>query len=124
MATVLIVDDIALNRLLLERILAPRGFRTLCADGGRSGVDMAKSHQPDLILMDIQMPDLTGYEALELLRADSSTSTIPVMAVTGNATESDRQKLETAGFNASILKPFHIPDLLNLVTELAGQAHG
>lgn len=119
MATVLIVDDIELNRLLLERILTPRGFRTITADGGRIGVDLAQSQQPDLILMDIQMPDLSGYEALELLRADPATSSIPVMAVTGNATESDRHKLDTAGFNASILKPFHIPELLDLVTDLS-----
>ena len=120
MATVLIVDDIELNRLLLERILATRGFRTISADGGRMGVDLAQSHKPDLILMDIQMPDLSGYEALDLLRSDPATSTIPVMAVTGNATESDRQRLDNAGFNASILKPFHIPDLLDLVSGLAG----
>jgi len=118
MPRVLIVDDIALNRLLLERILQPRGYEILTAEGGREAVDLAQTHSPDLILMDIQMPGVNGYEALELLRAHEHTSNIPVMAVTGAATENDRSKLDSAGFNAAILKPFDIPELLAIVSGL------
>lgn len=121
MSTVLIVDDIELNRLLLERILVPKGYQTVSADGGWEGVNLARRLKPDLILMDIQMPDLTGYEALKLLRDDSETSAIPIMAVTGNATESDQHKLDNAGFDASILKPLNIPELLELVSMLAAR---
>jgi len=118
MSTVLIVDDISLNRLLLERILQPRGFTTLSACGGQEGVELARQHKPSLILMDIQMPDISGYDALAILRADKETSNIPVMAVTGNATEGDRGKLANAGFNAALLKPFNIAELLKHVSAL------
>jgi two-component system cell cycle response regulator DivK len=120
MTRVLIVDDIALNRLLLERILQPRGFETLSADGGEAGVSIARTERPDIILMDIQMPDISGYDALQMLRKDESTKAIPVMAVTGNATENDMERLGNAGFNASLFKPFRIPDLLTLVSRLTG----
>ncbi len=118
MPRVLIVDDISLNRILLEQILQPRGFETLSAAGGSAAVAIARDERPDLILMDIQMPDLTGYEALDLLREGVWTRNIPIMAVTGNATANDRTRLDNAGFNAALTKPFQINELMRLVKEL------
>lgn len=115
MASVLIADDIRLNRLLLERILLPRGFSTLTASNGQEAVSLARTWVPDLILMDIEMPELDGIQALTRLRALPATRNIPVIAVTGNVLGGSRAHLVQAGFNASIYKPFDIDQLLELV---------
>lgn len=115
MASVLIADDIRLNRLLLERILSPRGFGTLTACNGREAISLARTWQPDLILMDIEMPELDGLQALDQLRAMPSTREIPVIAITGNVLGGNRSHLVQAGFDASLYKPFAVEKLLELV---------
>ncbi len=118
MNTVLIVEDNKLNRELLETILDFNGFARLSVDGGLLAFKLAKSELPDLVLMDIQMPDIDGYKAMEMLRGDEDTQHIPVVAVTGNATESDRERMIEKGFDDIIIKPYLIDDVLNVINRI------
>lgn len=122
MKQLLIVDDLKSNRLLLEKILEPAGYQTISADGGLLGVDLARREQPDIILMDLMMPDVDGYEALQLLRGEEATRNIPVIAITGNAASHDQQRIVAAGFDSYLFKPYKIRDLLAVISKgLASQ---
>lgn len=114
--TILIVDDVEPNRILLDRILTPRGYRTLIACGGAEAVTLATSELPDLVLMDLQMPEVDGYQALRQLRSDDLTRVIPVVAITGNALQQDEERINRAGFDDYLFKPYQIKDLLNIVS--------
>lgn len=115
MKKILIVEDNKLSRELLETILDFNGYQRLSVDGGVLGVELARSESPDLVLMDIQMPDMDGYTAMKHIRDDNDTSHIPVVAVTGNATPADRDQMMEEGFNDIIIKPYLIDDVLNVV---------
>ena len=115
MKTILIAEDNELNLELLSTILSVHNYNVLTASNGNEAISTAKSHQPDVVLMDIQMPGLDGHEALEALRADPKTSHIPVIAVTGNAMPHDLRKINDAGFNGVVNKPFRMADLLQAV---------
>ena len=112
MKSILIVEDNLLNLNLMETILDANGYNWYSAENGKLGVELAKEKIPDLVLMDLHMPIMDGYSALECLREEESTRTIPVIAVTGNATSHDRQKIIAHGFNDYVVKPYTIEDLL------------
>ncbi len=110
-----------MNRELLESILDFNGIARLSADGGALGVRLALSELPDLVLMDIQMPEVDGYEALSRIRQGSGgAADIPVVAVTGNATSGDREKMLNHGFNDVITKPYMVEDVLSVIKRILG----
>jgi two-component system, cell cycle response regulator DivK len=108
---VLIVEDNARNMKLVRDVLGHAGYRTLEATNGEEGVTLARSHRPDLVLMDIQLPGIDGVEALARLREDASTATIPVVALTAFAMKEDRERLLQAGFRAYLEKPLNVREL-------------
>jgi two-component system cell cycle response regulator DivK len=102
---ILIVEDDPKNMKLLRDLLQMRGYATLEACDGKQGVDMARAKMPDLIFMDIQLPVMDGFEAINILKADPVTKGIPVVALTALAMQGDREKCMEAGFNDYITKP-------------------
>ncbi len=109
---VLIADDIESNRLLLSEICRGLGFEVLEAVNGLEAVESAKLNVPDLILMDVRMPEMDGYEAVEVLKKDPSLCRIPVLAVTASVMTSDRDKISQYGFDGYIRKPVEISELV------------
>jgi two-component system cell cycle response regulator DivK len=105
---ILIVDDNGQNRKLARDVLRFAGFRTLEADGGGTGVALAAEHVPDLVLMDIRMPDLNGTEALRQLRGDARTAGIPVVALTSSTMKGDRERFLVDGFDGYLQKPISV----------------
>ena len=115
MKKILIVEDNEKNMKLVRDILQHKGFATLEAEMGLEGVRLAKEQKPDLILMDIQLPDIDGIEALRLIREDSRLDAIPVLAVSASVMPDDRQKIITSGFDAFISKPINIKQFMETV---------
>ena len=107
-ALILIVDDNGQNRKLARDVLQFAGFRTLEADGGVQGVSLAIEHVPDLVLMDIRMPDMNGTEALRRLRGDERTASIPIVALTSSTMKGDREQFLDAGFDGYLQKPISV----------------
>jgi two-component system cell cycle response regulator DivK len=107
-ALILIVDDNGQNRKLARDVLQFAGFRTLEADGGVQGVSLAIEHVPDLVLMDIRMPDMNGTEALRRLRGDERTAQIPIVALTSSTMKGDREQFLDAGFDGYLQKPISV----------------
>ena len=105
---ILIVEDNDKNMKLARDVLQHRGFRTLEAGTAAAGVALAIEHSPDLVLMDIQLPDSDGVSALQQLRTEPSTRTIPVVAFTASVMEADRQRLSAAGFDGYLAKPIDV----------------
>ena len=105
---ILIVDDNEQNRKLARDVLQFAGFRTLEAAGGLESLALAVEHQPDLILMDIRMPDMNGTEALQTLREDERTTTIPVVALTSSTMKGDRERFLADGFDGYLEKPISV----------------
>ena len=105
MKTVLLVEDNFDNREIYATMLTVSGFRVVQAANGREGVDLATAEPPDIVLMDISMPVLDGYEALRLIRAHPSTEAVPVVALTAHALTADRDNILGAGFDGYIAKP-------------------
>lgn len=105
MNRILIVEDNALNRALLLAVLKPEGFELLTAEDGLLGVEVAQRERPDLILMDVMLPGLNGYEATRRLKANGSTQHIPIIAITSNAAPAERERALDAGCDGYIAKP-------------------
>jgi two-component system cell cycle response regulator DivK len=105
---ILIVDDNENNRKLARDVLEFAGFDTLEATGGVEGVAFAQEHKPDLVLMDIRMPDLNGTEALKLLKEDSRTAEIPIVALTSSTMRGDEERFLTEGFDGYLPKPISV----------------
>jgi two-component system cell cycle response regulator DivK len=105
---ILIVDDNEQNRRLARDVLQFAGFRTLEAAGGLEGVALAAEHRPDLVLMDIRMPDLNGSEAVRKLREDERTADIPVVALTSSTMKGDRERFLADGFDGYLEKPIRV----------------
>lgn len=114
---ILVVEDNAKNMKLFREVLVATGYETLEATTGGEAVDMASEHTPDLVLMDIQMPDIDGVEALRRLRADDRTASIPVVALTAQAMQGDRERFLAAGFDGYVSKPVNVRDLIGTVRE-------
>jgi two-component system cell cycle response regulator DivK len=112
---ILVVEDNAKNMKLFRDVLNATGYRTIEATSGSQAVDMASEHRPDLVLMDIQLPDLDGVQALQRLRADGRTSEIPVLALTAQAMQGDRERFLAAGFDGYLSKPVNVRELLGVV---------
>ena len=105
---ILIVEDNEKNLKLARDVLQFRGFRTLEATTAAEGIALALEHRPDLVLMDIQLPDADGVSALQRLRAEAATKAIPVVAFTASVMEADRQRLDAAGFDGYLPKPIDV----------------
>ena len=114
--TLLYIEDHPANLALVECLIARQGiFKLLTAVDGDKGVALAKSKLPDVILMDINLPGISGFDALEILRKDSATAHIPVIALSSNAFPGDIEKGVKAGFFRYLTKPYKIDDLLDVL---------
>jgi two-component system, cell cycle response regulator DivK len=114
---ILLVEDNMKNMKLFRDVLSATGYRTLEATTGGEAVELATKHTPDLVLMDIQMPDIDGVEALRMLRADARTASLRVLAVTAQAMQGDREQFLAAGFDGYLSKPVNIHELLVTVRQ-------
>jgi two-component system, cell cycle response regulator DivK len=114
-AQILVVEDNEKNMKLFRDVLLATGYRTLEATTGTEAVDLAAEHSPDLVLMDIQLPDIDGVEALGRLRADSRTASVPVLALTAQAMQGDRERFLAAGFDGYLSKPVNIAEFVATV---------
>ena len=118
---ILVVEDTEDNRRILRDLLTRAGFELIEAADGESGVSMAMTHRPDLILMDIQLPVLDGYEAARRIRANPDTHSIPIIAVTSYALSGDETKAIAAGCDGYVAKPFSPRKILAMVQEFLPQ---
>ena len=112
MPKILLVEDNAMNRDMLSRRLKRKGFEVLTAVDGRQAIDMAEAKQPDLILMDISLPGMDGWEATRYLKSKPETQGIPILALTAHAMAGDRAKSLRVGCNDYDTKPVEFPRLL------------
>jgi two-component system cell cycle response regulator DivK len=120
MARVLVVEDNAANMKLAVFLLQSVGHTVLSATDAEAGLTLARAEQPDLILMDIQLPGMDGLEATTLLKGDEATRAIPVIALTALAMKGDEERIRAAGCDGYIAKPMRYQELLaTLVTQLA-----
>ena len=120
MAKILLVEDNAMNRDMLSRRLARKGYEVAIAIDGQQGIDMARSESPDLILMDMSLPVVDGWEATRQLKSAPETQSIPVIALTAHAMAGDREKAVEAGCNDYDIKPIELPRLLEKIEALLG----
>ena len=117
-ALILVVEDDEKNLKLVRHLLQFKGYRTLEAKTGGAGVALAKEHHPDLILMDIQLPDMDGMAALKQLRAAPETKDIKVMAVSASVMPEDRSRILAAGFDGFQGKPIKLNEFLEAVAAM------
>jgi len=118
---ILYVEDNEDNVYMLKNRLSRAGFSVIVATDGTQGVTMATSEQPDLILMDLTLPDIAGEEATRRLKADPATKSIPVIALTANAMASDRERAIAAGCDEFETKPVDMPRLLGKIAAFNGR---
>jgi two-component system cell cycle response regulator DivK len=118
MAKILLVEDNEMNRDMLTRRLVRQGFDICAAPDGPTGVAMAASEMPDLILMDVALGDMDGWEATQLIKARPETTHIPIVALTAHALESDRRKSVEVGCSEFETKPVDLPRLLGKIRDL------
>jgi two-component system cell cycle response regulator DivK len=121
MKTILIVEDNEKNMKLVRDILRHNGHETIEAVTGGDGVRLASERKPDLILMDIQLPDIDGIEALRRIRQDSSLDAVAVIAVSASVMPDDQQKIVTSGFDAFVTKPINLKQFLDTVKRFLAQ---
>ncbi len=112
---ILVVEDNRLSMKLFRDVLVASGYRALEATTGAEAIHLATAHGPDLVLMDIELPDLDGVNALRRLRTNERTAAIPVLAVTAQAMRGDRERFLAAGFDGYISKPVNVGELLGAV---------
>jgi two-component system cell cycle response regulator DivK len=117
---ILIVEDNDKNMKLLRDLLNFNGYRTIEAVTAEKGIDLAKDRRPALILMDIQLPQMDGISAFRHLQADSTTNTIPVIAVTASATKQECEEILATGFDGLEVKPIKLNQFLKKVREVLG----
>jgi CheY-like chemotaxis protein len=118
MPKILLVEDNEMNRDMLSRRLQRRGYEVVIALDGQMGIDMAQSERPDLILMDMSLPVMDGWEATRTLKASDATRQIPVIALTAHAMSTDREKAIEAGCDDYDTKPIELPRLLGKMEAL------
>jgi two-component system cell cycle response regulator DivK len=120
--TVLIVEDNELNMKLFHDLLDAHGYKTLQTRDGLKALDIAREHLPDLILMDIQLPEVSGLEVTKWLKEDDRLRSIPVIAVTAFAMKGDEEKIREGGCEAYISKPISVGTFLDTVQQFLGKA--
>jgi CheY-like chemotaxis protein len=121
MAKILLVDDDEMNRDMLSRRLERRGYHVVIAVDGGEGLRLAQAEAPDLILMDMSLPGLDGWQATRQLKAAPTTQTIPILALTAHAMAGDREKAVEAGCDDYDTKPIEFPRLLGKIQALLAQ---
>ena len=122
MSKILLVEDNEMNRDMLTRRLERKGYEVVIAVDGQAGVDMASSSNPDIILMDLSLPVMDGWEATRQIKADPATQGIPLIALTAHAMAGDEQKAREAGCDDYDTKPVDIKRLLGKIENLLGSA--
>ena len=122
MSKILLVEDNEMNRDMLSRRLERKGFEVIIAVDGQQGVDLAGSESPALILMDLSLSVIDGWEATRLIKADPATQNIPVIALTAHAMAGDEQKAREAGCDDYDTKPVDIKRLLEKIGKFLGGA--
>lgn len=120
MAKILLVEDNEMNRDMLSRRLERRGYEVVIAVDGQQGVDLAQSTRPDLILMDMSLPVIDGWEATRQLKAKDAVKATPIIALTAHAMSGDREKALEAGCDDYDTKPIELPRLLGKIEALLG----
>jgi two-component system cell cycle response regulator DivK len=120
--TILYIEDNPQNMRLVKKMLRVGGYDMLEASDGISGVNKAQSERPDLILMDINLPDIDGIEATRRLKADPEMAHVPIIALTANAMHGDRERFLNAGCDGYLAKPVTKNELLNMVAHFVEQA--
>ncbi len=118
--TVLIVEDNELNMKLFHDLLEAHGYDTLQTRSGVEAITLARRHKPDLILMDIQLPEVSGLDVIKWLKEDDATKSIPVIAVTAFAMKGDEERIREGGCEAYISKPISVSMFLDTVRHYAG----
>ena len=118
MKLILIVEDNDKNLKLVRDVLQVKGYATVEAGNAEDGIILARERKPDLVLMDIQLPGMSGIDAIGVLRADAATASIPVVAVTASVMPQDRNKIMEAGFDAYIGKPINLKEFLDTVRNM------
>jgi two-component system cell cycle response regulator DivK len=121
MTKILLVEDNEMNRDMLSRRLIRKKYEVLVAVDGRESVEMARSEAPDLILMDMSLPVMDGWEATRQLKASPETQAIPIIALTAHAMSGDREKALEAGCDDYDTKPIELPHLLDKIEALLGK---
>ena len=122
--TVLIVEDNELNQKLLRDVLEAYGYATIATGQGAAALGLARENQPDLILMDLQLPDISGLDAVRGLKRHQQTRTIPVVAVTAFAMVGDERKALASGCDAYIAKPLLLRSFIEIIERFVGTADG
>jgi two-component system cell cycle response regulator DivK len=115
---ILVIEDNDNNRMLVRDVLQATGYRLIEAENAEDGLRMAAEQRPAMILMDIQLPGMSGSEALQRLRANPATRAIPVIAVTASAMTQDRRHIMAAGFDGYQAKPISVRELLETVRQI------
>ena len=121
-ASALVVDDDRLLLRLIELNLGKTGMKVLLADSGKEALRLAQEESPDIILLDIMMPTMDGYEVMRQLKADDDTRDIPVVMLTAKSSQGDRRRCEEMGAIAYITKPFNLEELRNTVSDIVEHA--
>jgi two-component system cell cycle response regulator DivK len=116
--TILYVEDNELNRKIVRDLLRRTSYRLLEAPDGEAGMTVAREQHPDLILMDLQLPKVSGIEATRTLRAEPATAATPIIAITSFALSGDEQRAKDAGASAYLAKPYSPFDLLSMIRKL------
>ena len=116
--TILYVEDNEVNRRIVQDLLRRTSYRLIEASDGEAGLEVARRERPDLILMDIQLPKISGIEATRTLRREPGTAAIPIIAITSFALAGDEQKAKDAGATAYLAKPYSPRDLLEMIRKL------
>jgi two-component system cell cycle response regulator DivK len=117
---VLIVEDNELNMKLFHDLLEVHGYETLQTRDGREALELARLHRPDLILMDIQLPEVSGLDVTRWIKADETLKRIPVIAVTAFAMKGDEEKIRNGGCEAYIAKPISVTNFLETIERVLG----
>ena len=120
--TVMIVEDNELNMKLFHDLIESRGYATIQTRSGFEALDLARAHHPDLILMDIQLPEVSGIEVTKWLKEDDDLASIPVIAVTAFAMKGDEERIRQSGCEGYISKPISVPHFLETIAQYIGPA--
>jgi len=118
---ILLVEDNELNRDMLSRRLIKKGFTVLSAVNGKEGIDKSITEKPDIILMDLSLPIINGWDATKQIKANEATSSIPIIALTAHAMAEDRKKALDAGCDEYDTKPIEFEGLLEKINKLIGR---